>query len=76
MRAVRAGGRDDRYPQALLLDYGCGRNPAFDPSALLRDYLVQVDPRDPDLLLGHAFLALGPARVAAGYFVLERFGAV
>lgn len=69
--AVTSGSRDDRYPQALLLDYGLGGNGAS-PERFLRDYLVQVYPDDPSLLLGRAFVALGSLRVAASYFVLQR----
>jgi hypothetical protein len=65
--------RDNLYLHALLLDYGQGGNPAWDPSRGLRDYLVQVDPDNPDLLLGKAYAAIGPARVPVGYFVLERW---
>jgi len=38
----------------------------------LRDYVVQPDPADPDLLLGKAYLALGPFRVPSNFFVIER----
>jgi hypothetical protein len=69
--AVQPGSVDSIYPNALLLDYGLGGN-GLQPSALLRDYLVQVYPDDRDLLLGRAFLALGKLRVPAGYFVLRR----
>jgi hypothetical protein len=69
--AVQPGAVDSLYPNALLLDYGLGDN-GLDPSSLLRDYLVQVYPDDRDLLLGRAFLALGGARIPAGYFVLRR----
>ena len=62
--------RDNRYLHALLLDYGQGGNPAWDPSRALRDYLVQVDPGNPDLLLGKAYAAIGPLRFPVGYFVL------
>ncbi|HLU68770.1 MAG TPA: hypothetical protein VKZ63_20960 [Kofleriaceae bacterium] len=64
--------RDNAYLHALLLDYGRGGNRPWDPTGTLRDYLVQVDPADPDLYLGKAYLALGPARVPVSYFVLER----
>ncbi|MBK7194534.1 MAG: hypothetical protein IPH80_18790 [Myxococcales bacterium] len=65
--------RDNRYLHALLLDYGQGRNPRLDASAGLRDYLVQVDAADPDLLLGKAYYAVGPLRVpTASFFILER----
>lgn len=60
--------RDNRYLHALLLDYGTGLNAPHDPTAVLRDYLVQVSP---GLLLGHAFVAVGPVRVPAGFFALE-----
>lgn len=64
--------RDNRYLHALLLDYGKGDNPIYDPSRLLRDYLVQVDPANPDLYLGKAYGAIGPARIATNFFILER----
>jgi hypothetical protein len=68
---VVSGAKDDTYPNALLLDYGLGRN-GVDPAGLLRDYLVQIDANDPDLLLGKAYLALLGARIPAGFFVLVR----
>jgi hypothetical protein len=69
---VDAESRDNRYLHALLLDYGRGGNSRLDPSAGLRDYLVQVDPDDPDLYLGKAYYAVGPLRVEANFFILER----
>lgn len=66
--------RDNEYLHAVLLDYGKGDNPIYDPSRHLRDYLVQVDPANPDLLLGKAYYAIGPARLGAlNYFILERY---
>jgi hypothetical protein len=64
------GARDAYYPNALLLDYALGGNGPFGPP--LRDYVVQVYPDNPDLLLGKAYLALGPIRIPAGFFILER----
>jgi len=64
--------RDNHYLHALLLDYGKGGNPPWDVTAGLRDYLVQVDANNPDLLLGKAYYAVGPARVAMNFFLLER----
>lgn len=63
------GARDAFYPNSLLLDYSRGGNGLFGPP--LRDYLVQVYPDDPDLLLGKAYLALG-LRIPTNYFVLKR----
>jgi hypothetical protein len=63
--------RDNAYLNALLLDYGQGGNGRFDITALLRDYLVRVHPESDDLLLGKAFMAVGPLRVQVGYFLLE-----
>jgi hypothetical protein len=60
--------RDNRYLNALLLDYGSGLNARRDPTAVLRDYLVRTPS---GLLVGHAFLALGRLRFPVGYFVLE-----
>ena len=68
---VVAGARDSVYPNALLLDYGLGNN-GFSVTRLLRDYLVQVYPDDPDLLLGRAYVALLGLRIHGGYFVLRR----
>jgi hypothetical protein len=70
---VDATRRDNAYLHALLLDYGRGGNKPWDPTRGLRDYLVQVDPDDPDLLLGKAYYALGPARIPSNFFILERF---
>jgi hypothetical protein len=68
--AVDPTARDNAYLHALLLDYGRGGNPALDVSRGLRDYLVELAP---DRYLGKAYYAVGPARVPAGFFVLERW---
>ncbi|HVK76444.1 MAG TPA: hypothetical protein VM734_24130 [Kofleriaceae bacterium] len=71
--SVDPTGRDNRYLHALLLDYGQGKNPRLDPSAGLRDYLVQVDKGNPDVFLGKAYFAVGPARLPTfSFFILER----
>lgn len=71
---VDIGKRDNLYPNALLLDYSEGPdNPMYDPSSLLRDYLVKVEPENSDLFLGKAYFAIGLVRVFAGFFVLERY---
>ena len=64
--------RDNRYLHAVLLDYSKGGNQRGDVANGLRDYLVQVYPHDPDLFLGKAYYAVGPARIATSFFVLER----
>lgn len=69
---VDATRRDNKYLHALLLDYGQGGGTLYDPTRGLRDYLVQVDPADQDLFLGKAYYAVGPARIATNFFVLER----
>lgn len=71
VHAPVAGARDSYYPNALLLDYGLGGNGPFGPP--LRDYIVQVYPDNPDLLLGKAYVALGPLRIPVGFFILERY---
>lgn len=65
--------RDNYYLHSVLLDYSKGGNHRFDPTNGLRDYLVQVDPENPDLFLGKAYYALGPMRVNSNFFILERF---
>jgi len=65
--------RDNEYLHALLLDYGKGGNKPYDVTGGLRDYLVQVYPDNPDLLLGKAYFALGPTRIGGlNFFILER----
>jgi hypothetical protein len=64
--------RDHRYPQALMLNYGRGGNPPLDPQSVIRDYLVRVEPGSDELLLGKAYVAVGPARVFSNFFLLER----
>jgi len=64
--------RDNEYLHAVLLDYGKGGNAKLDPTAGLRDYLVQVDANNPDLYLGKAYYAIGPARLSTNFFILER----
>jgi hypothetical protein len=71
--AVDPTARDNAYLHAVLLDYGRDGNGNFDPVRGLRDYLVQVDPSLPDLYLGKAYYALGPARIGVSFFVLERY---
>jgi hypothetical protein len=65
------GARDSRYESSVLLDYGLGGNGLFGPP--LRDYVVQVYPDDPDLLLGKAYAAIGPLRIPLNFFVLSRW---
>jgi hypothetical protein len=70
--AVDPTSRDNHYLHAVLLDYGKGGNRRWDLTRGLRDYLVQVADH-PDLFLGKAYAAVGPARLPLGFFVLERF---
>jgi hypothetical protein len=65
--------RFNRWPRAMLLNYGMGGN-GFAVEGLLRDYLVQVIPGQSDLLLGYAVFALGPLTIPGGFFVLEKWG--
>ncbi len=65
--------RFNRWPGALLLNYGMGGN-GFRIEGLLRDYLVQVVPGQSDVLLGYAVFALGPLTIPGGFFVLDRWG--
>lgn len=70
---VKTESLDNLYPNSYLLDYGrSAKNPAFDPSRGLRDYLVQVYEDNPDLLLGKAYFALSRTRIEVSYFILER----
>jgi hypothetical protein len=75
-RVFRAGegeGRAGRHPQALLLDYALGIPRAgLLGGGGLKDFVVQVDVDNPDLLLGKAYMTIGPVTNAAGFFVLQR----
>ncbi|HBP21249.1 MAG TPA: hypothetical protein DEA08_26110 [Planctomycetes bacterium] len=64
--------KDNEYLHAVLLDYGKGKNFPLDPAARLRDYVVRVEHGSDELLLGKAYLAIGPMRVPSNFFVLER----
>ena len=65
--------RDNYYTDAILLDYGANtRNPAYGIERLIRDYLVQPDPANPNLMLGKAYLAVGTLRLPSNFFILER----
>lgn len=71
VQKVDPAARENLYPNALLLDYGSGGHSWLDPSRRIRDYLVRVEPGSDKLLLGRAFLALGPLRPSPTFFVLE-----
>ncbi|MFH2005741.1 MAG: hypothetical protein ABI333_04050 [bacterium] len=65
---------DNKYPNALLINYDCDKNPFIDPSRKLRDYIVKLYADNDDLMLGKAFVALaGPLRIFVSYFALERY---
>lgn len=72
IRGARRG--DPPAPRgALVIDYGASGNPRADVTALLRDVAVCVSEDDHDLLIGRAYLALGPALIRAqGIFALSR----
>lgn len=64
---------DNLYMEAILLDYGASpRNATYRFERLLRDYVVQPDPENLDLLLGKAYLVMGHRRIPSNFFVLER----
>ena len=63
-----------RIQTSVLLNYNCPRNFPLDPTKLLRDYVVQVNPDNPHLLLGKAYLALPGKWPTVSYFILERVG--
>ena len=72
VQPVDAASRENAHLHAILLDYSRGGNFVLDPAGRLRDYLVRVHPGSDDLLLGKAFLAVGPLRIQSNFFLLER----
>jgi hypothetical protein len=64
-------------PQALVLDYGRGGNPRFDPTSAVRDPIVAVNEGSAELLLGWTYLDLGALRLGTpSYFTLEAVGPI
>lgn len=61
------------YKNALVLDYGKGNNPFYDPSRVLRDYLVKPFEDNDDLYLGKAYIEIFGKLIPVGYFVIERY---
>jgi hypothetical protein len=66
---VDAPDAQAKLPRAVRLNYARRSENGKDPARLLRDSLVKLDD---DHLLGHAVFQLGPLKLPAGYFVLER----
>lgn len=60
------------HPNALYLDYGSDPSNSLLDGSFLRDFVVQVDPAEPDVLLGKAYIKLGPIQLGFSYFVLQR----
>ncbi len=65
--------RRERHPHALFLDYALGvPKPGLFDGGGLNDFVVQVDGDNADLLLGKAYMRVGPIESVAGFFVIER----
>ena len=65
--------RDNAISACFAYRLRAGWQPTLRPSRYLRDYLVRCVPGSDDLLLGKAYMAFGPARVPASFFMLERY---
>jgi len=62
-------------PGGLLLDYGAGANPWWDPVRRVRDPLVAVKPGSTEVLLGWTWVDLGLGTWGTpSYFLLRRHG--
>ena len=77
---VREAGNDRsigaRYAQAALLDYGAtAEGSGRGVERLIRDYLVQPDPANSDLLLGKAYFLVAGKLIPSSFFMLERIQA-
>jgi hypothetical protein len=59
------------YPNSLLFDYRTGRNlPILEET--VRDFVVEVRPGDPTVLLGKMYNKFGKRFVFPNYFILKR----
>jgi hypothetical protein len=73
---VDPAAADNRFLNALLIDYSTPPASERGLPRLLRDYLVRVVPGSDALLLGQAFFALGDRRIPLGWFALEPLRAI
>ncbi len=65
------------FDRGLLIDYGRGANPWFDPTRRVRDPLVALAPDRVDWLLGMSYVDLfGVTLSTPSYFVLQREGPI
>jgi hypothetical protein len=71
---VDAGPNPVGAHRGLLIHYGLGGNPIFDPSGLMRDPLVALEPDSVDRLLGWSYVDLRFSVGTPSYFMLERLG--
>ena len=71
VKVVTPEAVENKEPGALILNYADGKNLPWEGS-FLRDYVKQVDPDNDDLYLGKAYSALGSARIAPSFFIIER----
>jgi len=69
--APNKGPHGGRHPHALFLNYDLDENGLFDGRGL-RDYMVQPDRDNPDLVIGKAYMKLGPLTIVGGFFIAER----
>ena len=74
VKSVDPTGRENLHSPALLLNYGEGNNSLSEGGPFLRDYLRQPFPSNPDIIIGAAYLALGPLRIFSNSCVLRRYG--
>ena len=71
--AGAGAARRGRHAHALFLDYALGTpKPGLFDGGGLNDFVVQVDVDNADLLLGKAYMRVGPVESVAGFFVIER----
>jgi hypothetical protein len=70
----QGANRGGRFPESLFFDYSEGRPRAgYFSGGGLRDFLVQAEPGNPDLLVLKAFQVVGPVWAQGGMGVLQRW---
>jgi hypothetical protein len=63
----------ERRRGAAFVDYSRGGNRSYDIARVLRGYLVRVEPRSGEVLLGKPLFVVAGTQLAGSFFLIERY---